>query len=671
MPENLSREYGEVREKYVELFEENGAENLASTIETTTAQRLAKDDFISGLGTAYPDHKLKLEALQDEILELQEQGKEAYDSSEYFDSEGHFQPNLLAKDLEEDHDFAHIKDSGQLLVYSNGYYQENGEKIIKKECDRRLGDEVRRRRQEEVAAILKNRNLVRRSDFQPPSTKVNFNNCVFDFEEWQQYEHSPDYNFKHKLPVNWNPEAKDNDAVLEFIDEIVKDKEQAKTLQEMAGYAMVPNNGLEKAFMLIGQGSNGKSMLIDVLKELLGDNYSNKSVTALEEERFATHELYGALAVIDDDHTSQKIRTAKTFKSITGGSDITAEIKYGGHYNFRPFCTPVFACNELPRTNDTSTGFFRRWMLMEFPYEFTEDPEGEYEKERVPKLKLRNKLTQTEALESFAYWAMAAFKDVWRNGQFTFDQSIEDTKQKWREFSRPVMRFIEKYVRQGVTKTAAEQKSESQSSVGEYDYDYVRKDYLHEVISCYCEAKSQSPPSKKSLTRALNEADLYFGDSRVRTEPEDNRVRVYSGLKVMHDDTCPGVPTYYRTFHRRAHTRVEDSEITQDSGTPLIEESNQSVEVISESDSDDDDSSSSDDGGEGGGGPDGLAGEILHRALSDDIRTVSVNEAKHWVPDADEFEVQEALHSADCFKQQENAPGFRVDRSETDGGVSA
>jgi hypothetical protein len=224
------------------------------------------------------------------------------------------------------------------------------------------------------------------------------------------------------------------------------------------------------------------------------------------------------------------------------------------------------------------------------------------------------------------------------------------------------MRFIEKYVRQATTKTAAQKKSDEQSGVGEYDYDYVRKDYLHELVTCYCEAKSQSPPSKKSLTRALNEADLRFGDVRTRTEPEDSRVRVYSGLKVIHDEGCPGVPTYSRTFRRRAHTRVEDSKTTQDSRTPLIEESSQSVKVISES-GDDDDSSSSDD--EEKGRPDGLAGEILHRALSDDIRTVTVAEAKHWVPDADEFDVQEALYNADCFEERSNAPGFHVDRPQT------
>jgi len=32
----------------------------------------------------------------------------------------------------------------------------------------------------------------------------------------------------------------------------------------------------------------------------------------------------------------------------------------------------IFACNELPRVYDTSKGFWRRWILINFPYEFVD-----------------------------------------------------------------------------------------------------------------------------------------------------------------------------------------------------------------------------------------------------------------------------------------------------------
>jgi len=290
--------------------------------------------------------------------------------------------------------------------------------------------------------------------------------------------------------------------------------------------------------------------------------------------RFGTHELQGKLACVDDDLSSRKIdeEAAGTMKKLTGGSRIGAEVKYGGHYNFYNYANPVFAANELPRTVDDTDGFYRRWILVEFPYKFKEnpDPENDLEKKGKPKKQLMEEIASQDEIEGFLWWAIEGLKDVLSQDEFTHAPTTQEAREKWREYSVPLVKFIQTYVEQGVTRSQAEREAEEDEDISDYTYDYVRKDFIQQVIGDYCEARSHSRPSKKSITKEL-EKEFYVGTkSRTRKEPEDERVRVYSGIKLSYPDVggCPGVLTYSETLrHACAGVRVESSKQSVDTGT--------------------------------------------------------------------------------------------------------
>jgi len=554
----------EVRNQHSEILREQGYEDIANMLELATAEQLTKDGFFSSVKMQHQELSGEIEDIQDDIKEALEE--DTYNPNQYFDEDDKFMASWLAGDIKKDYSFKKLRDSEQLYVYKDGYYQEKGEQIIEEECNKRLGDKWKSHFQNEVKEKIGTSCYIDRYDFRPPKRKINLKNGVYDLRRGELLEHSPKYFFTHKIPINYN-EGASCPEIHSFLNEIVETEKEVKTLREIAGYLLLPDYAISKAFMLIGKGSNGKSLYLDLLKEMLGGrNYTNKSLQELEEQRFATHQLYGNLACFDDDLPSDKLRRTNRLKKLTGGSDIGAEVKYGDSYDFKNFAKLVYACNELPRTGDDSDGFYRRWILVEFPYKFTDNPNDEH-KDAEPRLEKMEKLTREEELEGFLWWAIEALRDVLNNNEFTYAPTSDEARKKWRKYSKPLVRFVEKYVKQGKTYTQAQNDIEDQS-VQAYQYDYVRKDFLAEVIGDYCEAHSHSRPSKKAIKNALDSSDLAFGNKRTRQEPEDRRIAIFSGLKLeVPVDRCPGVRTYSDTFTSVCGRVLESSKQTVDMWT--------------------------------------------------------------------------------------------------------
>ena len=557
-------EVAEIRNEYSEMFRENGDEELANKIELATADQLTQDGFFTALKMSHPNKKNVLDDLKTKILEVKEE--DTYNPHQYFDDEDNFKASWLADDIEKDYNFKKLRDSEEMYVYKNGYYQPKGEQIVEEECSERLGDRWTSHYQNEVINKINSQNYIDRHEFRPPKRKINLKNGVYDLVNQELKPHSSEYYFTHKIPIKYNPDASCPE-IHKFLNEIVETEREVKTLREIAGYLLLPDYPVSKAFMLIGKGSNGKSLYLDLLKEIVGSrNYTNKSLQELEQQRFATHNLYGNLACFDDDLPSDKLQRTNKLKKLTGGSDIGAEVKYGGSYDFKNFAKLVYACNELPRTSDDSDGFYRRWILVEFPYKFTNNSDDEH-KDAQPRMEKMQKLTQQEELEGFLWWSIEAMKDVLNNNEFTYAPTSQEARKKWRKYSKPLVRFIEKYVNQGKTFTQA-QNDYSDESIDAYQYDYVRKDFLAEVIADYCEAHSHSRPSKKAIKNALDNSDLAYGNKRTRQEPEDRRIAIFSGLKLeVPVDKCPGVRTYSVTFTQACGHSIESSKQSVDMWT--------------------------------------------------------------------------------------------------------
>jgi Predicted ATPase len=114
-------------------------------------------------------------------------------------------------------------------------------------------------------------------------------------------------------------------------------------LFEIIGYTLYPKYTFNKAVMLVGEGNNGKSTYIRLIKEILGqENTVSISLQTLCENIFAFSQLYRKLANLFADLPSSPIRYTGIFKLATGEDTITADRKFKDPITFENYAKLIF-----------------------------------------------------------------------------------------------------------------------------------------------------------------------------------------------------------------------------------------------------------------------------------------------------------------------------------------
>lgn len=225
------------------------------------------------------------------------------------------------------------------------------------------------------------------------------------------------------------------------------------TLLELIGYTtIVFEYPLHKAFMLLGRGSNGKSTYLRMLRDILGrHNVASIPLQAFTDldYRFLWASLVGKMANIFADLPKTPLSYTGIFKVLTGEDDLILDRKgkepIRGYTNYAKM---IFSANELPRTGDLTPAFFRRWVIVDFPNTFPEDP-GWYERNITPELRDQ---ALTVGLE--------AVREVLERRAFTGET---DVRERWLEESDQVYRFIRDLERLNLARRSPDGRVEAQT----------------------------------------------------------------------------------------------------------------------------------------------------------------------------------------------------------------
>ena len=127
--------------------------------------------------------------------------------------------------------------------------------------------------------------------------------------------------------------------------------------------------------MFLGSGRNGKSKMIELYERLLGiENVTEISLSAIENDNFAMTNLYNKYANFSADISREALENTGNFKSLIGRDTISANRKFKSNIEFKNFAKMIFAANNIPETKDLSDGFFDRWVIVDFPFKFVEEP---------------------------------------------------------------------------------------------------------------------------------------------------------------------------------------------------------------------------------------------------------------------------------------------------------
>ena len=213
-------------------------------------------------------------------------------------------------------------------------------------------------------------------------------------------------------------------------------------VEEMMGYLLTPDTSMHKAFLLLGGGSNGKSLLLDVLRAMLGpENCSATPLQALGEDKWAPASLVGKLANLCADLPAATQRDTSKFKEIVAGDTMNAEEKYHAPFSFRPFARLVFSANEAPGTTDSSHGYWRRWLTIPFPHTFAKATDTVALAEGANPIDEKLPPRLMAELPGILQLALTGLARLRAQGGFTQSPSCEAALQQYRERADSVAAF--------------------------------------------------------------------------------------------------------------------------------------------------------------------------------------------------------------------------------------
>jgi len=400
-----------------------------------------------------------------------------------------------------------LAETDEILFYTNGVYKAGAESIIAKQIENIVPTEtITKNLVEEVLGHIRRSTYEPRDRFNSTPDVINLKNGLLNLRTFELKPHTPDFLSTIQIPVEYNPNAKS-----ELWEKVVHEdlyEEDTLVLQEAFGYSLYPSNIAQKMFVFLGQGNNGKSLILHVLEELIDkEHVANISPQELESNRFASSYLFGKLVNIYPDLPNFALQSSGKLKALVSGDSLTVEEKFKKPFSFRNHAKFYFSANILPKVSDNTLAFYRRLIIINFPKTFDESSAD---------TTLAEKLTRPEELSGILNWALEGLQRLIQNNfRFSYKKSVEEIQEIYTRSSDPVKAFLD------------EETIEDSEA-------YIIKQDLYEAYKEYVKKhKLMSPLTPTTFFRNL----LKY--RKLKTEHKNvkgERKWVYTGIRLKTDE---------------------------------------------------------------------------------------------------------------------------------------
>jgi len=338
---------------------------------------------------------------------------------------------------------------GDLYVYDNGIYQtgETASSDAKKFIYELATERELNISSNSVNKIIKricDTNTIAANDINQSLERIVVNNGILDTKNRILFAHSSEEIHINKIPIFYDPEAKIMPEFEEFLKTVFKNVEwQIPIVQEMFGFCLYKEYFLEKFFFLVGDGGNGRSVLLNILTDFLGVN--NISGLTLHEickppDKHILVGLHGKFANICGETGNEDIKDIGNAKRATGGDVIEARDLYKSWIKFYNHAKFFFSMNEPPVIHDNTRGRKRRMVILDFPVKFVA---GKNAKEKET---LRAELIKPESLSGILNWSLEGLDRLLKNRVFTGELSESKTAINYEKKSNPVKYFVQEHI---------------------------------------------------------------------------------------------------------------------------------------------------------------------------------------------------------------------------------
>lgn len=288
----------------------------------------------------------------------------------------------------------------------------------------------------------------------------------FRQEDFLTYQLSFDYDPKAKAPL-----------FEKYLERVLPSPNLRKIFFETVAYTLTKNKRckFEKMVIFKGEGANGKSVALELIKELLGRrNVSSYSLKSLTDEKGyhranisdklvnITSELGGA---IESDY----------FKQMASGEPVEARQPHKQAFILHDYARFIFASNVLPQVEHTE-GFFRRFLII--PFDVT-IPREERDVDLV------NKIIKAGELSGIFNLVLEGLERILRQRGFSQCAEVDNIGDRYKRESNSTLMFLD------------------DEGYNTSDKHYTRITELYPKYMSYCRDAGTKPFSKLNFTKQL------------------------------------------------------------------------------------------------------------------------------------------------------------------------
>lgn len=336
-------------------------------------------------------------------------------------------------------------------------------------------------------------------------TWIQFKNTIIDFETDDEMKASSKYFITNPLPYNLNKDKISETPNMDRIFEQWVGKDHVKTLYEIIAYSLITYYPLHRIFCFVGGGMNGKSKFLELLRKFVGNqNCCSTELDTLLNSKFEVFRLYKKLVCQMGETNFNEMNKTSILKKLSGGDLIGYEKKRCDPFEDNNYAKIMISTNNLPTTTDKTIGFYRRWLIIDFPNQFSEKKDILSE---IPE----------EEYECLAVKCLGILKELMDKREFHKEGSIEDRMKKYEEKSNPFDKFW------------------NESVIEDYD-SMITKAHFKKVLNQWCKENNFRELSDQSINKKMKANNVAL-DSRDYMEWYENGklgkklVRVWKGIK--------------------------------------------------------------------------------------------------------------------------------------------
>lgn len=248
---------------------------------------------------------------------------------------------------------------------------------------------------------------------------------------------NPNFLTTDNFDVTYDPDAK-CPFWEQYLTEWVPNPEIRDMLQEFMGNGLLAQpDPAGKFLILYGSGRNGKSMFLETIQRVIGNQTFGTAALQYLSTQFGATSIYQKRFNICNELDAKYVKDTGTLKSMVTGEAFTMEFKGENSFAYQPICSFVFATNVLPKVSDISDGWDRRRVVVPFEQKF-EKSDAAYAAQMKANLERER--------SGIFNWMLAGLRRFHDRGNYLIPDEIQQANAAAKKDQDSVLRFLDIFV---------------------------------------------------------------------------------------------------------------------------------------------------------------------------------------------------------------------------------